>query len=564
MAERSPETEGPTPSREEIFKCIDVLNSQERRVVHLIILDWKKENLISNLFHDRDLEQIEARGITMEKAVSQVEALRRGLPHARLQRPCTVGDGITVIEKGELERLTDIYSQASLSGRTSKFVPASGVASRMFQALVSLRGRPELTQSSAEAERAGPDHGPLIQFMTGIKRFAFYDDLKSVLGENGLDIAGLIAKGQYAEILEYLLTSRGLNYASLPKGLIKFHRYPDHCRTPIEEQLVEAAATIQDKNGFARVHFTVSPSHQEAVKAHVGEVRRCYEKARVTYEIKISTQKPSTDTLAVDLNNRPFRDRNGKLVFRPAGHGALLENLNDLGGDIVFIKNIDNVVPDRLKGETYIYKRALGGFLIELQKKIFGYLKDLSKAGMSERTLGEAFEFARFMLSIVPPDGIGRRSNEEKAKFLFAKLNRPLRVCGVVRALGEPGGGPFWVGQGDESTSVQIVESSQVDMESAEQRAVWVSSTHFNPVDFVCGVRDYLGVPFGLLNFSDPNSGFISIKSMDGKELKAVELPGLWNGGMAHWNTVFIEVPDITFNPVKTVFDLLKEEHRAI
>jgi hypothetical protein len=519
---------------------------------------------MSNLFHERDLEQIEARGITLDKAVSQVEALRRGLSHARLQRPCTVGDGITVIEKGELERLTDIYSQATLSGRTSKFVPASGAASRMFQALVSLRDRPELTFSSAEAEKADPDHVALVQFMTGIKRFAFYEDLNSGLGGNGMDIADLIAKGQHAEILDYLLTDRGLNYANLPKGLIKFHRYPDHCRTPIEEHLVEAAATIQDKSGFARVHFTVSPAHQEVVKAHVDEVRCRYVKALVKYEITISGQMPSTDTLAVDLDNRPFRDRNGKLVFRPAGHGALLENLNDLGGDIVFIKNIDNIVPDRLRGETYIYKRALGGILIELQNKIFGYLKDLSKAGVSERTIGEAFEFARLRLSILPPDGIGRASNEEMAKFLYAKLNRPLRVCGVVRALGEPGGGPFWVGRGDESTSVQIVESSQVDMESAEQRAVWASSTHFNPVDLVCGVRDYLGVPFDLLNFSDPNSGFISIKSMDGKELKALELPGLWNGGMAHWNTVFIEVPDITFNPVKTVFDLLKEEHQAI
>ncbi|MFQ5539769.1 MAG: DUF4301 family protein, partial [Candidatus Binatia bacterium] len=454
--------------------------------------------------------------------------------------------------------------QASLSGRTSKFVPASGAASRMFQALVSLMDRPELTQKSAEAEKVSPEHEALNQFMTGIKKFAFYDDLKSVLRENGLDIASLIVKGQHTKILEYLLTGRGLNYASLPKGLIKFHRYPDRCRTPIEEHLVEAAATIQDKNGFARVHFTVSPSHQEAVEAHVDEVRRCYEKAHVNYEIKISTQKPSTDTLAVDLENRPFRDRNGKLVFRPAGHGALLENLNDLRGDIVFIKNIDNVVPDRLKEETYIFKEALGGLLVDLQNKMFGYLKDLSTAGVSERTLGEAFEFARFRLSIVLPDGICRGSIEEKAKFLFAKLNRPLRVCGVVRALGEPGGGPFWVGQGDEATSAQIVESSQVDLESAEQRAVWASSTHFNPVDLVCGVRDYLGAPFDLMSFTDPSAGFISIKSMDSRELKALELPGLWNGGMAHWNTVFVEVPDITFNPVKTVFDLLREEHRAI
>ncbi|MCZ6547666.1 MAG: DUF4301 family protein [Deltaproteobacteria bacterium] len=517
---------------------------------------------MSNLFNKRDVEQIEARGMTLEKAVSQIESLRRGLPHARLHQPCTVGDGITVIEKRGLEKLAEIYSQASLSGRTSKFVPASGAASRMFQTLISLRDRPELMSGFAAADKAGPENRSLVQFFSGIKRFAFYDDLKSVMSKGGLDIEGLIAKGRHTEILEYLLTGKGLNYGKLPKGLIRFHRYPDHCRTPIDEQLVEAAATVQDKNGVARVHFTVSPEHKEAVESHVEMARSRYEKARLKFEIGVSIQKPSTDTLAVDLDNRPFRDRKGKLVFRPGGHGALLENLNDLGGDIVFIKNIDNVVPDRLKEETTIYKKALGGFLVELQREIFDYLRRLSMTGVSERDLAEAFEFASCKLSIAPPDGFDRRSVEERTKFLFAKLNRPLRVCGVVRALGEPGGGPFWVGQGSEATSSQIVESSQVDMESAEQRAIWTSSTHFNPVDLVCGLRDYLGEPFDLVHITDPEAGFISIKSVDGRQLKALELPGLWNGAMARWNTIFIEVPLVTFNPVKTVFDLLQEVHQ--
>jgi len=311
----------------------------------------------------------------------------------------------------------------------------------MFQTLISLRDRPELMSGFTAADKAGPEHRSLVQFISGIKRFAFYDDLKSVMSKGGLDIEGLIAKGRHTEILEYLLTGKGLNYSKLPKGLISFHRYPDHCRTPIDEQLVEAAATVLDKNGVARVHFTVSPEHKEAVESHVEKALSRYEKACFKFEITVSIQKPSTDTLAVDLDNRPFRDREGKLVFRPGGHGGLLENLNDLGGDIVFIKNIDNVVPDRLKEETTIYKKALGGVLVELQREIFGYLKRLSRTGLSERELAEVFEFASCKLSIAPPDGLDRRSVEERTKFLFAKLNRPLRVCGVVKSLGEPGGG---------------------------------------------------------------------------------------------------------------------------
>ncbi|MFQ5851154.1 MAG: DUF4301 family protein [Candidatus Binatia bacterium] len=521
---------------------------------------------MSRLFDERDIEQIRARGITLENAVSQIETFRTGFPYAQLQRPCTVGDGITVIGKGDVERFTGIYSQAVLSGKAMKFVPASGAASRMFQALFSLKDRPDLmdkSHSSCGAEKGDPEQRTLLEFFTAVKRFAFYDDLKSVMSKDGLDIEAGMAKGQYKEILEYLLTAKGLNYGNLPKGLIKFHRYPGHSRTPFEEHLVEAGAYTLDRNGVARVHFTLSSAHIEAVREHVEKVRSRYEKSGVEYAITFSVQKASTDTLAVDLDNRPFRDREGRLVFRPAGHGALLENLNDLKGEIIFIKNIDNVVPDRLKTQTFIYKRALGGFLVELQKELFGYLKRLSLRDVSERLLEEIFEFTRCKLSIVLPEGIDRGSREDKIKFLFSKLNRPVRVCGMVRTPGGSGGGPFWVGQRDRPASSQIVESSQVDMESAEQRAIWASSTHFNPVDIVCGVRDYLERPFDLTRFTDPSACFISIKSMDGKELKVVELPGLWNGAMANWNTVFVEVPAITFNPVKTVLDLLREEHSS-
>ncbi|MDY7038596.1 MAG: DUF4301 family protein, partial [Thermodesulfobacteriota bacterium] len=287
-----------------------------------------------------------------------------------------------------------------------------------------------------------------------------------------------------------------------------------------------------------------------------------YERQGVRYELSFSVQKPSTDTIAVDLDNRPLRGKHGELVFRPGGHGALLENLNDLKGDIVFIKNIDNLVQDRLKKKTYIYKKALGGYLVELQGDIFKYIKRLINRDVDEPFLNQVFEFMRSKLSIITPEGMGQSSRSEKLEFLITRLNRPLRICGMVENEGEPGGGPFWVEHEDKTLSLQIVESSQVDMESNDQSAIWKSSTHFNPVDLICGVRDHSGMPFDLMHFSDPDTGFISMKSKDGNELKALELPGLWNGAMANWNTVFVEVPIITFNPVKTVLDLLRKEHQ--
>jgi len=311
----------------------------------------------------------------------------------------------------------------------------------------------------------------------------------------------------------------------------------------------------------ACIHFTVPAEQRETIRAHLEEVRGRYEKSGVKFKIEFSMQKPSTDTLAVDPDNQPFRDREGRLVFRPGGHGALLENLQELDGEIIFIKNIDNVVPDRLKRETYTYKKALGGLLVELQDQIFGFLRKLSKKNVTDKLLKEVFDFTRKMFSIVPPDQIHQGTKQAKVSFLLDKLNRPLRVCGMVKSTGEPGGGPFWVGQDDKTASPQIVESSQVNMESTEQRDIWNSSTHFNPVDIVCGIRDFRGRSFDLTRFHDPSTCFISTKSMDGKQLKALELPGLWNGAMAKWNTIFVEVPLITFNPVKTFLDLLEKAH---
>lgn len=521
--------------------------------------------MTGTLFTRRDLRQIKERGMTPEGVTSQIKAFEKGFPHAKLNRTCTVGDGIEVLSGMELERLETIYSEAALAGRAMKFVPASGAASRMFKSLLSLNNRHEALEPeclSGESDTNDAELHDFLTFIKDIKSFAFYEDLKSSLAGDGLEIEGLLANGRFKPILEYALTSKGLHLSGIPKGLIKFHRYPGHSRTPFEEHLVEASAYTLDANNVARVHFTVSPEHEIDVNEHLKKVRPAYERTGAGFDIGVSLQEPFTDTLAVDMDNRPFRDGTGSLVFRPGGHGVLIENLDRLKGDIVFVKNIDNIVPDRFRGETTLYKKALGGYLVEIQSSLFHHIERLSAGAAGGRELGRIFEFAKRRLSLIPPEDLKRRTDKEKTRFLLSRLQRPLRVCGMVKNEGEPGGGPFWVEGKDKALSLQIVESSQVDMASGEQHDIWESSTHFNPVDLVCGVRDHRGRPFELLQYRDPDTGFISIKSVEGKELKAMELPGLWNGAMAYWNTVFVEVPIATFNPVKTVLDLLRKEHR--
>lgn len=518
-------------------------------------------------FSEKDLLQIQERGKTPEEVLSQIAVFEKGFPHARLRRPCRAGDGIRILDKGDIEAFLEAHDRAAGQGKTMKFVPASGVASRMFKALLSFCNRSEPvrgTEVMAGAEKGDKGSATLLDFMNNIKSFAFYSDLDSVMAGHGLDVGELVQKGEYTPILEYTLTPRGLNLAHLPKGLISFHVYPDHPRTPIEEHLVEASVYARDRHGRAAIHFTVSPEHVTQIQEHVEQLRLQMEGSKIRYEVTCSLQKPSTDTIAVDMENKPFRDREGKLLFRPGGHGALLENLNDLQGDIIFIKNIDNVVPDRLKEDTYTYKKALAGCLIALQGRMFQYLGRLSKGPVTGKALEEMVRFAVDELFLEPPNETGRLSTEDTARFLFSAMNRPLRVCGMVRNVGEPGGGPFWVEDRQGNLSRQIVESSQVDMQSPEQHAIWKSATHFNPVDLVCGVRDFTGRPFDLRKYIDPLTGFISVKSLEGRDLKALELPGLWNGSMAHWNTVFVEVPISTFNPVKTVMDLLRKEHQPV
>jgi hypothetical protein len=394
-----------------------------------------------------------------------------------------------------------------------------------------------------------------------IKDFAFFPELEKALQKQQTTVADALRKRDYHVVLSALLTAEGMNYGNLPKGLLTFHKYGQNTRTAVEEHLVEGSGYAANANEEVDIHLTVSPEHLEAFKKLLNKVQKKYEeKYRVSFKISYSIQKPSTDTLAIDDKGEPFRESNGSMHFRPGGHGALLENLNDIEADIVFIKNIDNVTHDRNKADTIRYKKALAGLLIRYQEKIFNFIRQLEHPkDVKTETIREISTFLGQELGTAMNP---RSQHHNSVEYLMSKLNRPLRVCGMVKNEGEPGGGPFWTIEPDGSKSLQIVESSQVDIHDPEQAATLSSSTHFNPVDLVCGIRDYKGKKFNLLNFRDPDTGFISKKFKNGKPLKALELPGLWNGSMSHWNTVFVEVPVSTFTPVKTVYDLLRPEHQ--
>lgn len=501
----------------------------------------------------KDRERIAKEGLTVGEVERQLSLFRRGVSPVRLSRPCRAGDGIVVVSTTEEEDLLKVYEKALRTKRFIKFVPASGAASRMFKEWYRCLNEGGFSEKTQEDP-----------FITDLKQYCFFPDLQAVVASKRLDLEELIKKRDNATILKYILMEEGLNYGRLPKALIKFHAYPEGCRTALEEHLVEAASYARDAQNCSRLHFTVSSEHQNAVRGYLQQVIGNHEsRLRTVFEVGLSMQSTGTNTLAVDPENRPFRDGRGDLVFRPGGHGSLLANLNALEADIVFLKNIDNCVPDRLKPETVRWKKILAGYLITLQEGIFARLRRLSARNSGEADLIEVARFCRKQLRLDMPPGFLKRSQAEQRSFLFEKLNRPLRVCGMVKNEGEPGGGPFWVDPPDAAgaMSLQIVEEVQIDRTVSAQQTLWESSVYFNPVDLVCGVRDYRGQKFDLTRFIDPEWSTISRKSEEGRELLALERPGLWNGSMAFWNTLFIEVPLVTFNPVKTVADLLRPQH---
>jgi len=509
-----------------------------------------------------DFEQLRQKGITPAMIEKQIENFRHGFPFVKLVTPATKGHGIKDYDESEINRLASVYERLSSNYQVLKFVPASGAASRMFKHLFEFMQSFGGTKDDLINFEKDKSFNSVFYFITNIKKFAFITDLKHALSLDGLEIETLMAKNDYPTIIEYLLTSKGLDYGNLPKGLLRFHQYNDIERRSVEEHLVEGAHYARAKNGDVNIHFTVSPEHLEKFHTATEDVRADYEKHfGVKYHISFSVQKSSTDTVSVDMNNELFREMDHKLVFRPSGHGALIENLNDLKGEIIFIKNIDNIVPDRLKEPTYLYKKVIGGLLIELKEKSYNYLNLLESGNVDDEELTKICNFAEHNLEIKLSSNFSSFNHYTKIKYLFNRLNRPMRICGMVKNEGEPGGGPFWLENDKGEVSLQIVESSQIDMNDPGQKKILKESTHFNPVDLVCSVKDYKGRHFDLHKFVDPTTGFISIKSKDGRNLKAQELPGLWNGAMADWITIFIETPVITFNPVKTINDLLREQH---
>jgi len=515
------------------------------------------------MFSEKDLQQFQEKGISLQQVEQQIDNFKRGFPFINLSGAASTRYGMKVLQDDEADELLNNYSDFIVDLDVMKFVPASGAASRMFKLLFEFIEEYEINEKGEEFFNHDKSSNSIHYFFENIEEFAFYQDLVQILQENGYNLKNEIEKKNYAIILEYLLDDKGLGYAALPKGLLKFHHYDDGNRFAIEEHLVEAAVYGKNSRNISNLHFTVSAEHQEKFEQTINQVKGKYEKEYgIKFKIGFSQQKPSTDTIAVNPDNTPFREENGSILFRPGGHGSLIENLNDIDADIVFIKNIDNVVPDRIKGATFKYKKLIGAYLIEIQDRVHYYMTLLDEGNPAEEELIQMFNYLESSLFIEVPEFIKSSEIMEQIDWLYEKLNNPIRVCGMVKNEGEPGGGPFVVQNEDGSTSLQIVESSQIDFEQEDQAEIVKQATHFNPVDLVCAIRDFRGDKFDLKNYVDPKTGFISEKSKNGNTLKAQELPGLWNGAMAKWITIFMEVPILTFNPVKTVNDLLREQHQ--
>lgn len=497
----------------------------------------------SDMFSEKDLDQILEKGIEPKSIIHQQERFRKGFPPLKISEAACVGNGILDLSSQEIKYFAKKYEEAVVD--VLKFVPASGAATRMFKELYGFLEKYDGKEETLK--RIFDEDSHIAKFFKELDQFAFYEQLNQAMID-AIGITTTEAKNSFKHdlIVQILLSESGLSYGTTPKGLIQFHCYEDHVRTPVQEHLAECLdyATNNDK---ANVHFTVSPTHRSAfeksVKQSLAEIG-----TKTEISVTFSEQFPSTDTIAVKQSYQPYKDENDDFLFRPAGHGALLANLNEHNFDIIFIKNIDNVAPNKLREEGAVYKKALAGILLSFQERIFKYL-NAAEEGVIDIKEGTA---------LLQELGIIGDFNEVEVRNL---LDRPIRICGMVKNEGEPGGGPFWV-KSEKYQSLQIVESAQIEKSDSEQLAVFESGTHFNPVDIVCGVKSHKGEKYDLLNFRDEDTGFISEKSYGGDKILAMELPGLWNGSMSNWNTVFVEVPLATFNPVKTVTDLLKPNHR--
>lgn len=511
------------------------------------------------MYTDKDLEDFKKRGISTQEIDRQMEAYKTGFPYLDIKRPAVAEDGIRCLSEEDVDKYEKRFEAEQNKLNMVKFVPASGAASRMFKDLFAFVN--EYNSNPAEKEKFKSPESPARKFIDNIDRFPFYDTLqKMIYGKYEMSIKEMLQSHKPVEIVKCLIHEDGMNYGNLPKALLKFHRYKNTSRTPLEEHISEGIKYAQS-NKTVKIHFTVSPEHLSMFEKAAEAKGEFEEKNNCKIEITFSTQKPFTDTIAVDQNNEIFRNDDSSALFRPSGHGALIENLNDIDAQLIFIKTVDNVVPDSHKEITVKYKKALAGYLLKTKENIANYIELLKNP--TGKVLDEAYVFVSKKLCVEFDGDFLSKSDKEKAALLLAKLKRPLRVCGMVRNEGEPGGGPYWAKNSDGTISLQIAEASQIDKNDPEAMAIMKNATHFNPVDLICDVTDCSGKKFNLTEFTDPKTGFISNKSKNGKTLKSIERPGLWNGAMSDWNTIFVEEPIDTFCPVKTILDLLRDKHQG-
>lgn len=498
------------------------------------------------LFSEKDLRQINKSGLTPGDVEKQLATYRHGYNYLKLNRPCAINDGILSIKKAAMDELIKLYDREAGKFKLLKFVPASGAASRMFAEWFSA-----LEDGGFDTPALNPS------FLRNVKKYPFYSLIKQ-----NKSASEFIEQKNIKSLLDYILSSKGLNFGWLPKALIPFHLYSaGEARTALEEHLFEAAQYICGAGDVCHMHFTISQEHKKDIAEKIKAVKSEYENlCRVKYKISLSVQSSSTNMLAVDENNLPLRDTSGNLIFRPGGHGALLTNLQNLDADFIFIKNIDNIVPEKLLKKILPYKKMLGGLALRIQQEIFALLRLMENDEIDSWQIEEIKNYCS-RINIIFPRSMSRQSLKQQKQIIFSSLNRPLRVCAIVKNEGEPGGAPFWVEERDGSQTLQIVESGHVDKNNPKQMAVWSAAQYFNPVDLVCCTKNYRGKKFNLDRYVNPGAYLITMKNEKGRSLKALESPGLWNGGMAYWNTVFVELPIIVFNPVKTVNDLLRTEH---
>lgn len=510
-------------------------------------------------FSALDFVQIYNYGIPLENIENQLNSYKNGIAKAVLVKPAILSDGILKLSETDFQQKADFFDANKTNLKLIKFVPASGAASRMFQFLNEFLNDFDIENESINGYINRKKEYELPVFIVGLDKFPFYDEVHSKLKEIYPGYDNLKSDYKNFYFIKMLLSPEYFNYANKPKAILPFHLYKTYIATPIEEHLYECA-NYANSNGISNLHFTVSEVHQiEFEKVIVAVKNKVEKETKTIINTSFSYQNKHTNTLAVGNANNPFRDENNKLFFRPGGHGALIGNLNNLDGDVIFVKNIDNVIQNN-KEINALYKKTLAGILLESQQKVFSYLNAID-AGR-EINIEELLDFAKNNLNIKVKRTVSKYTVENQIIYIQKILNRPIRVCGMVKNEGDTGGGPFWVQNSNGAKSLQIVETSQIDLTNTEQVKIFNSSTHFNPVDLVCGIQNYKGEKFYLPDFVDKNSGFIVQKNKDGKPLKSYELPGLWNGAMAKWISIFVELPLITFNPVKTVNDLLKPPHQ--